>query len=43
MQDPAIVSDPVRLTETAHQIDVAQAEVDALYERWAELGAKLGQ
>ena len=37
------MSDPVRLTEAAQHIDVVQAEVDALYERWAELGAKLGQ
>jgi ATP-binding cassette subfamily F protein uup len=43
MQDPAIMSDPVRLTEAAKQIDEGQAEVDKLYERWAELGAKQGQ
>jgi ATP-binding cassette subfamily F protein uup len=43
LENPAIVSDPVRLTEAAHHIDQVQAEVDALYERWAELGAKLGQ
>jgi ATP-binding cassette subfamily F protein uup len=43
LENPAIVSDPARLTEAATHIDAVQAEVDALYERWAELGAKLGQ
>jgi ATP-binding cassette subfamily F protein uup len=43
LENPAIVSDPVRLTEAAQHIDAVQAEVDALYERWADLGAKLGQ
>ena len=43
LENPAIVSDPVRLTEAALHIDAVQAEVDDLYERWAELGAKLGQ
>jgi ATP-binding cassette subfamily F protein uup len=42
LENPAIVSDPIRLTEAAQVIDKIQAEVDALYERWAELGAKLG-
>jgi ATP-binding cassette subfamily F protein uup len=43
LENPAIVSDPVRLTEAAQHIDTVQAEVDVLYERWAELGSKLGQ
>ena len=43
LENPAIVCDPVRLTEAAHRIDAVQAEVDALYGRWADLGAKLGQ
>jgi ATP-binding cassette subfamily F protein uup len=43
LENPAIVTDPIRLTEAAQLIDKIQAEVDALYERWAELGAKLGQ
>jgi ATP-binding cassette subfamily F protein uup len=37
---PEIVSNPTRLTETAGEIEKAQAEVDRLYERWAELDAK---
>jgi ATP-binding cassette subfamily F protein uup len=41
LEDPAIVSDPVKLTEAAARLDAAQAEVDALYERWAELSAKV--
>ncbi len=43
LSDPAIMSDPVRLTEAAAHLDKLQAEVDTIYERWAELGAKLGQ
>jgi len=43
LEDPAIVSDAVKLVEAAAHLDKVQAEVDALYERWAELGAKLGQ
>ncbi len=35
-----IVSDPARLTEAAAEIEKAQAEVDRLYDRWAELEAK---
>ena len=41
MENPAIVSDPVRLMEAVAAMDAAQAEADALYERWAELGSKL--
>ena len=37
---PEIVSDPARLTDAAAEIEKAQAEVDRLYERWAELEAK---
>ena len=40
LEDPAIVSDPVKLTEAAARLDAAQAEVDGMYERWAELSAK---
>jgi ATP-binding cassette subfamily F protein uup len=35
-----VVTDPARLTEAAASIDAAQAEVDRLYERWAELEAR---
>jgi ATP-binding cassette subfamily F protein uup len=37
---PEIVSNPARLTEAAAEIDQAQAQVDRLYQRWAELDAK---
>ena len=37
---PEIISDPGRLTEAAAEIEKAQAEVDRLYDRWAELEAK---
>ena len=37
---PEVVSDPVRLTAAVHEMDAAQAEVDRLYARWAELEAK---
>jgi len=40
LEVPAVVSDPARLTQAANEIDVAQAEVDRLYARWAELEAK---
>jgi ATP-binding cassette subfamily F protein uup len=40
LEDPAIVSDPVRLTEAAKAIDAAQDEVDKMYKRWAELSKK---
>jgi ATP-binding cassette subfamily F protein uup len=37
---PEVVSDPARLTAAVHEMDSAQAEVDRLYARWAELEAK---
>jgi ATP-binding cassette subfamily F protein uup len=37
---PGVVSDPARLMSAAAEIDLAQAEVDKLYARWAELEAK---
>jgi ATP-binding cassette subfamily F protein uup len=37
---PEVVSDPLRLTAAVHEMDSAQAEVDRLYARWAELEAK---
>jgi len=36
--DPAIASDGPRLLAAHEALTVAQAEVTALYERWAELG-----
>jgi ATP-binding cassette subfamily F protein uup len=42
LEDPAIVSDPGKLTEAAARLDAAQAEVDQMYERWAELSEKSG-
>jgi ATP-binding cassette subfamily F protein uup len=43
LEDPSIVSDPGKLTEAAAGLDAAQAAVDRLYERWAELGEKAGR
>jgi ATP-binding cassette subfamily F protein uup len=43
LEDPSIVSDPGKLMEAASRLDAAQAEVDRLYERWAELGEKAGR
>jgi ABC transport system ATP-binding/permease protein len=40
LERPDVVSDPARLMEAAAGIDAAQAEVDRLYARWAELEAK---
>jgi ABC transport system ATP-binding/permease protein len=40
-EDPAIVSDHVALQERHAALDAAQAEVERLYARWAELEAKL--
>ena len=41
LEDPAVTSDPRRLQECYAQLQPSQAEVDRLYERWAELEAKL--
>jgi ATP-binding cassette subfamily F protein uup len=38
--DPAITSDPTALQERYAALEAAQVEVDRLYARWAELGAK---
>jgi ATP-binding cassette subfamily F protein uup len=38
-EDPAIVSDPAALQERYAALDAAQAEVERLYARWAELEA----
>src|SRR5580658_10231342 len=40
LERPDVVSDPVRITHAAAEIDVAQEEVDRLYARWAELETK---
>jgi ATP-binding cassette subfamily F protein uup len=40
-EDPAIASDPVALQERYAALEVARAEVDRLYTRWAELEEKL--
>ena len=41
MQDPAVTSDAERLQEAYARMQRAQSEMDALYERWAELESKL--
>lgn len=40
-EDPAIASDAERLLSAHRELDLAQRDVDSLYERWAELEAKL--
>ena len=39
--DPAVASDHKRLAQRLHAVASAQAAVDQLYARWAELEAKL--
>jgi len=40
-EDPSIASDAAALQERLQALDEAQRQVDRLYERWAELEAKL--
>ena len=40
-EDPSIATDATALQERLKALDEAQREVDRLYERWAELEAKL--
>jgi ABC transport system ATP-binding/permease protein len=40
LADPQVVGDAQRLRETAEEMESAQAKVDRLYTRWAELAAK---
>jgi ATP-binding cassette subfamily F protein uup len=42
LQDPAIASDGPRLLAASTEVEKAQALVDQLYARWAELDAKQG-
>lgn len=41
LDETAVVTDPSRLNEALHVMEEAQAEVDRLYGRWAELEAKI--
>jgi ABC transport system ATP-binding/permease protein len=41
LEDPRVVSDPKRLQESLDELEAAQTAIDALYERWAELEAKV--
>ncbi len=40
LESPDVVSDHVKLTAALQEMDAAQAEVDRLYARWAELEAR---
>jgi ATP-binding cassette subfamily F protein uup len=42
LEDPAVVTDPAALTEALAEMEAAQAEHDAVYQRWAELTEKAG-
>ena len=41
VEDPAIATDAGRLEQAMRELDTAQAALDALYARWAELEAKV--
>jgi ATP-binding cassette subfamily F protein uup len=40
LEDPAVVSDAAALQDRLDSLEAAQAEVERLYERWAELEGK---
>ena len=42
VEDPAVAIDAAALTEALGELDSAQAEHDAIYERWMELTEKIG-
>ena len=42
LEDPAVVTNPVALTEALAEMNAARAEHDAIYQRWAELSEKAG-
>jgi ATP-binding cassette subfamily F protein uup len=42
LEDPAVVTDPAALTAALAEMEAAQAEHDAIYQRWAELTEKAG-
>jgi ATP-binding cassette subfamily F protein uup len=42
LEDNAVVTDPAALTEALAEMEAAQAEHDAVYQRWAELTEKAG-
>ena len=42
LEDPAIVTSPDALTAALAEMEAAQAEHDAIYQRWAELSEKAG-
>src|SRR6267142_435516 len=41
LEDPAVASDPAALQQRVAALETAQADVDRLYARWAELDSKL--
>ena len=42
MNAPEVAVDAAKLTEALAELEAAQAEVDTLYARWAELTEKAG-
>jgi ATP-binding cassette subfamily F protein uup len=42
LDDPSVATNAEALTKALHEMEQAQAEADALYERWAELTEKAG-
>src|SRR5262249_13625750 len=41
VEDPSVATDPIALQDRCAALDVARAEVERLYARWAELEGKL--
>jgi ATP-binding cassette subfamily F protein uup len=42
LDDPSVATNAEALTKALHEMETAQAEADALYQRWAELTEKAG-
>ncbi len=42
LEDPVVATNPALLTEALAELETAQAEHDAIYQRWAELSEKAG-
>jgi ATP-binding cassette subfamily F protein uup len=42
LEDPAVATDPAALMAALAEMEAAQAEHDAVYQRWAELTEKAG-
>ena len=43
LDDPSVATNAEALTKALHEMEVAQSDADALYQRWAELTEKAGE